>query len=622
MANTINVTSDTVVKIIIRRGTDLDRQNITLYSGELGYTVDTKRLFIGDGVTQGGILVGNTNFGVVNNRDQYSSLAYNGDLAFQNFDANGNADNKLYSFSKINGWTNIHPVYGSPFDYTTGQLIFNPLYLTLDTGTDPTTSSLNIKNNITSYTLNVSSISVNSGTILSDPVNLIDIVNLNALLSGVRTAETYTRNYVGNNYVPLSGVATVFGTLSSTTSVSVSTLPINNSDLTNKLYVDQSIYNSRAGTNAYISNRFLYLSGGTLTNVGDGQSTVTFIPTNNALPAVSIKQVGSGPSLVIQDTNRTIPQSFYVDNYGSVGIGVKPPTNPNVQLSVLGTISASGTTTIGGNATVGGTLGVTSNATVGGNLQIDQSNYAAIQLGNNINGRGFTITKESDNTFNVWTNVLGSGVNRFKIDQSGNTTLAVNGGNVGIGINTPTEKLHVYGGDALIQRTGGNDGAVFFSNQDTYVYGNTVGNYLTFGTNNVERMRIDASGRVGIGTTIPAVALDIVGKIHATDTISSDNDIIAFASSDERLKTNIKPIASALEKIDNINGVEYDWNTDLQPVYNGHDVGVIAQEIEQVLPEAVITRNDGYKAVNYDKIIPLLLQAIKELKVEVQSLKK
>ena len=56
--------------------------------------------------------------------------------------------------------------------------------------------------------------------------------------------------------------------------------------------------------------------------------------------------------------------------------------------------------------------------------------------------------------------------------------------------------------------------------------------------------------------------------------------------------------------------------------FEGHDVGVIAQEIEKVLPEVVTTRDNGYKAVKYEKIIPLLVEAIKELQAEVQELKK
>ena len=56
-------------------------------------------------------------------------------------------------------------------------------------------------------------------------------------------------------------------------------------------------------------------------------------------------------------------------------------------------------------------------------------------------------------------------------------------------------------------------------------------------------------------------------------------------------------------------------------MYEGHDVGVIAQEVEKVLPEVVQTRDDGYKAVKYDKLVPLLINAINELKAEIEELK-
>ena len=68
-------------------------------------------------------------------------------------------------------------------------------------------------------------------------------------------------------------------------------------------------------------------------------------------------------------------------------------------------------------------------------------------------------------------------------------------------------------------------------------------------------------------------------------------------------------------------GVEFDWN-DKQDSWEGHDIGVIAQEVEKVVPEIVIDRDDGYKAVNYQKLTALLVQAVKELKEEIKELKK
>ena len=56
--------------------------------------------------------------------------------------------------------------------------------------------------------------------------------------------------------------------------------------------------------------------------------------------------------------------------------------------------------------------------------------------------------------------------------------------------------------------------------------------------------------------------------------------------------------------------------------FEGHDVGVLAQEVEKVLPEVVVTRDSGYKAVRYEKMVPLLIESIKELKAEIEELKK
>ena len=104
------------------------------------------------------------------------------------------------------------------------------------------------------------------------------------------------------------------------------------------------------------------------------------------------------------------------------------------------------------------------------------------------------------------------------------------------------------------------------------------------------------------------------------------NDVVAFATSDKRLKENVKPLDSALDKIKKINGVEFDWIDGKDEHGNsvhsneGHDIGVIAQEIEEVLPEVVTTRDNGYKAVKYEKIVPLLIQAIKEQQEQINKL--
>jgi len=123
---------------------------------------------------------------------------------------------------------------------------------------------------------------------------------------------------------------------------------------------------------------------------------------------------------------------------------------------------------------------------------------------------------------------------------------------------------------------------------------------------------ITVSSSLGVGTAAPAT----VGLIRAT------NDIVAFYSSDERLKTNKQIISNPLEKLNQINGYEFDWIPKPGIHENeGHDIGVIAQEIEKILPDIVTTRDNGYKAVKYEKIVALLIEAIKDLQTQVNELK-
>ena len=103
--------------------------------------------------------------------------------------------------------------------------------------------------------------------------------------------------------------------------------------------------------------------------------------------------------------------------------------------------------------------------------------------------------------------------------------------------------------------------------------------------------------------------------------IRVSGDVIAFHSSDKRLKDNIKLISNPLDKILKIGGYTFDWS-EKQNMYEGQDIGVIAQEIEKVLPEVVEKRDNGYKAVKYEKIVPLLIESIKEQQKQIEELKK
>jgi hypothetical protein len=109
-----------------------------------------------------------------------------------------------------------------------------------------------------------------------------------------------------------------------------------------------------------------------------------------------------------------------------------------------------------------------------------------------------------------------------------------------------------------------------------------------------------------------------------TGRIDASGDIIAFSTSDIRLKQDITPIENSLEKLSTISGVSYKWKSEFNEIhgYNDkHDVGVIAQDVLNILPEAVRQNKTGYYSVRYERIIPLLIEAIKEQQKQIDELK-
>ena len=115
-------------------------------------------------------------------------------------------------------------------------------------------------------------------------------------------------------------------------------------------------------------------------------------------------------------------------------------------------------------------------------------------------------------------------------------------------------------------------------------------------------------------------AVTVVGGVGVEGALNVGGDITAFASSDVTLKENITPISNAVDKVRSISGNTFTWNE--KSVYNGEEgTGIIAQEIEALgLPGVTATREDGTKAVRYDRLVPLLIEAIKELDGKVKSL--
>lgn len=240
---------------------------------------------------------------------------------------------------------------------------------------------------------------------------------------------------------------------------------------------------------------------------------------------------------------------------------------------------------------------------------------------------------------------LSTGANQFLIRSDGG---------VGIGTNDPEAPLHVFETSAGTMTASTSSSAVFERSTTNYIsilapdhstrglvfgdptadisggilYASVVEDGLDFRTNgSIVRMVIDSLGNVGIGDNSPEEKLDVVGNIAVSGTICATSTITANSvgcPSDLRFKREIETLPNALGGVEKLRGVSYKWKTNEFPdreFPEGQQVGLIAQEVREVIPQAVIEQSDGYLAVDYARLVPLLIESIKEQQRQINDLK-
>jgi len=234
----------------------------------------------------------------------------------------------------------------------------------------------------------------------------------------------------------------------------------------------------------------------------------------------------------------------------------------------------------------------------------------------------------SDNI--MYTNFGSAGWN-IRNSSSTSVMFMQNGGNVGIGTTTPaghaaSRKALIVAdttNDALFEIWGSASGKSLFQSVggSTYVgnlaAGTGAGNlFLTYGAGTTGLFLNGTTGNAGIGTTNPAgYKLYVNGSAYSTG---------SWGISDVRLKTNISRLNDVLEKIQHIRGVSFEWRSRQssgKSLPKDRQIGLIAQEVEKEFPELVHTDNDGYKALAYDKVSAVLIEAIKEQQSQIDELK-
>ena len=327
-----------------------------------------------------------------------------------------------------------------------------------------------------------------------------------------------------------------------------------------------------------------------------------------------------------------------------------------------------------GNVAIGGTLAVSGTFSASG---YNKSNWdTAYGWGNHADEgylTSFDITTQTDSKYirsNANDNVtghtewqdgyhvrLGNGADMRLYHSSGNNYIDCHTGSLYIRTNANTD----VGGDIHLRPRSSENGIIIKDDAEVELYynnalkmettsggisvqgsvtasggnvgnlntGSDIGQQMEYGSTSAATLRCDAdrwrvymggggqarealtvleTGNVGVGDSTPSYKLDVAGTIRAT------GDVIAY--SDERLKENIKTIDNSLEKVNKLRGVEFNKIGE-----DKKSIGVIAQEIENIIPEVVKTDDQGMKSVAYGNVVGLLIESIKELNKEVEELK-
>ena len=354
-------------------------------------------------------------------------------------------------------------------------------------------------------------------------------------------------------------------------------------------------------------------SGWSLGGDTGGAGSVPEGTTINIVGGEGIDTAFSGSTLTVAGelasaTNKGVASFNDVDF--SVSSGVVSIVHEHIEDIVGGMLSGGGATSVAYNDATGSvTISSTDTNTNTTNFNINANGGANenISAGEAIrfNGGGATSVTRSGNTISISSTDTNTDTNTQRSDE---------------------EIRDVIG--AMISGSGAtsvsyNDAAntMTISSTDTNTDTNTVTNNLA-GTG-VSVSAATGNSTISIGQAVATNSTVTFGEVRST------GDITAYYSSDYALKENINPISNALDKVSQLGGYNFDWKDSHLESRGGvddmfvkkSDVGIIAQEVQKVLPEAVGERADGTLGVRYELLVPLLVESIKELKEEIQSLK-
>jgi len=412
--------------------------------------------------------------------------------------------------------------------------------------------------------------------------------------------------YVNNLRLNEMGTGDASGTWGNTTNTNLELIGEALGFGTEAITTNADTHTTTVADGASDAGRAMYLK---YTGTLDSACTITIAP-NTMKRMQFIENATSGSQNIIisqgSGANVTIPpgdtKAVYLDGAGS-GAAV---VDAFASLSVVD-LKVQDDLTVTGDADIDGTLeadAITINGTAIASVLSPIAGSSSIVTTGALNAgsitSGFGTIDTGSSTITTTGAITGGSLVADNITIDG-TTIALSSGDLTVDV-AGDIKLNADGGDW--QFRDGTDHILSISNNSSNVEIKTE----------ISDKDMSFKGNDG-GSVITALTLDMSGAGAAT----FNNDVTAF--SDKRLKTDIKPITNSLDKVMQMQGVYYKRN-DVEDARG--QVGVLAQDMEAILPEVVLTADDEIqtKSVDYGKITSVLIEAIKELKNEIDELKK
>jgi hypothetical protein len=504
-------------------------------------------------------------------------------------------------------------------------------------------------------------VSTITGSLISTAsVNTISITNINSVtasaLTRLTTLEVETSNleifsgsqlgkdatlatYTGSNDTKWSTLGLLSGSFARTNSANVFT---GTQTITGSLFISQDLVVAGSSSIQNISSSNLVIGA-------------AFVTLNTNTPSARFAGIyiidsgsnsGSGSLLydAVQDefiqvhkgNGTNVTSSHFVQGpqtYDNLGNELYLTNNRLTKGTGLEHIVDSQISDDGTTVTIPGALTVTGNITgpiratngvVSGSSQITYASISSIPAGI-VSGAAQVTPLLPTGTISGSSQVVGSAITTNTVTV-GTTAIALGGTSTtitGLTSVTSTAFVGALTGNASTATTLATSRAINGVNFDgsaaitvTAAAGTLSGATLASG--------VTASSLTSVGTltSLTVSGATATGALTVTGAVTATGDITAFFTSDKRHKNNIQTISNAVLKVKQLNGVTWEWNDDVNEVTKTTPkTGLIAQEVQQVLPQVVIERADGFLALDYSKMVGLLVEAIKEQQIQIDQLK-